>query len=75
MSVKRRITQSLGVLAASALALGLTACGGGETGGGESTAGGDLTTIGFVAVGPRVRGARPTSRTSRTPSPRMRVSI
>ena len=52
MSVKRRITQSIGILAAGALALGLTACGGGGSAGGENTAGGDLTTVGFVAVGP-----------------------
>lgn len=50
-----RFAKSIGILAAGALALGLTACGGGgESAGGESSAGGegDLTTVGFVAVGP-----------------------
>ena len=50
-----RFAKSIGILAAGALALGLTACGGGgEAAGGESTGGGegDLTTVGFVAVGP-----------------------
>lgn len=55
MSIKRRFAQSIGVLAVSALALGLTACGGGDTPGASESAGGDsgeLTTVGFVAVGP-----------------------
>ena len=46
---KRRITQVLGLAAAGALALGLAACSGGAQGSEES---GDLTTVGFVAVGP-----------------------
>ena len=49
MSAKRRITQVLGLAAAGALALGLAACSGGAQGSEES---GDLTTVGFVAVGP-----------------------
>ena len=53
-----RFTKSVGIVAAGMLALGVAACGGGDanpgststTGGGN--AGGDLTRIGFVAVGP-----------------------
>lgn len=56
MSIKRRFIQSVGAVAVSALALGMTACGQGEspeaetkTPGGEA---GALVTVGFVAVGP-----------------------
>lgn len=55
MSIKRRLTQSAGVVIAGMLAFGLAACGGApsatQSPAGGST-GGDLTTIGFVAVGP-----------------------
>lgn len=47
MSAKQRIVQGLGLATAGVLALGLTACGGGEGGDDDG-----LTTIGFVAVGP-----------------------
>jgi galactofuranose transport system substrate-binding protein len=47
MSAKQRLAQVFGAAAVGALALGLTACSGGESGGGD-----ELTTIGFVAVGP-----------------------
>ncbi|MDA1361098.1 ABC transporter substrate-binding protein [Glycomyces luteolus] len=46
MSAKQRLAQVVGTAAVGALALGLTACSGGDSGGD------DLTTIGFVAVGP-----------------------
>jgi galactofuranose transport system substrate-binding protein len=46
MSAKQRLAQMVGVATVGALALGLTACSGGDSGGD------DLTTIGFVAVGP-----------------------
>ncbi|KQQ09819.1 ABC transporter substrate-binding protein [Rathayibacter sp. Leaf296] len=51
MSTKRRIGQFLGFAAVGAMALGLAGCSGGDS---EAGAGGegDLTTIGFVAVGP-----------------------
>lgn len=51
MSTKRRIGQFLGFAAVGAMAFGLAGCSGGDS---EAGAGGegDLTTIGFVAVGP-----------------------
>lgn len=50
MSTKRRIAKAVAVAAVGALALGLAGC---ATGGdGAGNAGGDLTTVGFVAVGP-----------------------
>ncbi|MCD0443162.1 ABC transporter substrate-binding protein [Glycomyces sp. A-F 0318] len=45
MSARQRIAKALGAATVGALALGLTACGG-------DSGGDDLTTIGFVAVGP-----------------------
>ncbi|KZX20596.1 ABC transporter substrate-binding protein [Rathayibacter tanaceti] len=50
MSTTRRIGQFLGFAAVGALAFGLAGCSGGSDSG--SGSGGDLTTIGFVAVGP-----------------------
>lgn len=54
MSQNKRFRALTGVVAAGALALGLTACAGGSTPAatedGSST--GDVTTVGFVAVGP-----------------------
>ena len=49
MSATRRFTQVLGLAAAGALAFGLAGCSGGASaeGGGD-----ELTTVGFVAVGP-----------------------
>lgn len=52
MFAKKRIRTALGLAAAGMLALGLTACGGGSDDGGDAGGSGDLTTIGFVAVGP-----------------------
>lgn len=51
MSVQRRFAKYLGLAAVGALSIGLAAC---SSGGGDSASGseGDLTTIGFVAVGP-----------------------
>lgn len=51
MSVQRRFAKFLGLAAVGAISIGLAAC---SSGGGDSaTAGGDdLTTVGFVAVGP-----------------------
>ncbi|WP_159599346.1 ABC transporter substrate-binding protein [Agromyces humi] len=50
MSATRRFTQVLGLAAAGALAFGLAGCSGGASaaGGGDD----ELTTVGFVAVGP-----------------------
>jgi simple sugar transport system substrate-binding protein len=52
-----RFTKSVGIVAAGMLALGVAACGGGDANPGSTSttggnAGGDLTRIGFVAVGP-----------------------
>ena len=57
MSAKKRIRTALGLAAAGALVLGLAACSTGDNGGsGEGSTGesgsGELTTVGFVAVGP-----------------------
>lgn len=51
MSVQRRFAKILGLAAAGAITVGLAAC---SSGGGDSAAAGDgdVTTIGFVAVGP-----------------------
>ncbi|KQQ05840.1 MULTISPECIES: ABC transporter substrate-binding protein [unclassified Rathayibacter] len=49
---KRRFGQFLGFAAVGALALGLAGCSGGSDSGSGSGSDGDLTTIGFVAVGP-----------------------
>lgn len=50
MSVQRRFAKFLGLAAVGAMSIGLAAC---SSGGDNATAGdGDLTTIGFVAVGP-----------------------
>ena len=53
MSARTRIIKTTGVAAAGVLALGLASCagGGGDDGGGGG-GDGELTTIGFVAVGP-----------------------
>ena len=51
MSTKRRIGQFLGFAAVGAMAFGLAGCSGGDSGAGAGGEG-DLTTIGFVAVGP-----------------------
>lgn len=52
----RIVKTAIGLLTTGALALGLTACGGGDAGGGSSAgtdgSAAELTTIGFVAVGP-----------------------
>lgn len=57
MATKKRLRGFYGLVGVSALALGLGACGGGDggDGGDDGAAGGggdELTTIGFVAVGP-----------------------
>jgi len=51
MSVQRRFAKFLGLAAVGAISIGLAAC---SSGGGDSAAAGDgdVTTIGFVAVGP-----------------------
>ena len=52
MSVQRRYAKFLGLAAVGALTIGLAACSSGG-GGDDAAAGeGDLTTVGFVAVGP-----------------------
>lgn len=52
-SMKRILKTSVTVLTVGTMAFGLAACGGGDTPAGESgSSDGDLTTIGFVAVGP-----------------------
>ena len=53
MSARTRIIKTTGIAAAGVLALGLASCagGGGDDGGGGG-GDGELTTIGFVAVGP-----------------------
>ncbi|MBT2483658.1 MULTISPECIES: substrate-binding domain-containing protein [unclassified Microbacterium] len=54
MSVHTRIRTALGLVAVGALTIGLAACSGGGTDGGSGGDGGseELTTVGFVAVGP-----------------------
>lgn len=54
MSAKKRIRIALGLAAAGALTLGLAACSAGGTGDDTGDGGGsdELTTVGFVAVGP-----------------------
>lgn len=52
MSKTRRFGQFLGFAAVGALAFGLAGCSGGSDTGAGSSSDGDLTTIGFVAVGP-----------------------
>ncbi|MCZ4287231.1 hypothetical protein O4H29_20580, partial [Marinobacter salarius] len=55
MSVKKRMRTAMGLAAAGVLAIGLAACSTGGSGDGGSGDGGDageLTTVGFVAVGP-----------------------
>jgi ABC-type sugar transport system substrate-binding protein len=52
MSVQRRFAKILGLAAVGAISISLAAC---SSGGGDSASGGgegDLTTVGFVAVGP-----------------------
>jgi galactofuranose transport system substrate-binding protein len=50
MSVQRRFVKFLGLAAVGAISIGLAAC---SSGGDSASAGdGDLTTVGFVAVGP-----------------------
>ncbi|MET4156946.1 ABC transporter substrate-binding protein [Agromyces sp. PvR057] len=51
MSVQRRFTKILGLAAVGALSIGLAACSSGGDSGSDAE-GGDLTTVGFVAVGP-----------------------
>jgi simple sugar transport system substrate-binding protein len=50
MSVKRRFTQAMSLAAVGAMAFGLAACSGGDDS--EGAGGDDVTTVGFVAVGP-----------------------
>lgn len=52
MAIKKRMLGVLGFVGAGALALGLAGCSGGGNGGGAGGGGDDLTSIGFVAVGP-----------------------
>lgn len=55
MSVQRRFTKVLGLAAIGALSISLAACSSGGGSGSDASAGadsGDLTTVGFVAVGP-----------------------
>jgi len=54
MATKKRMLSVLGFVGAGVLALGLAGCSGGDAGdGGDSgDSGSDLTTVGFVAVGP-----------------------
>src|SRR4051794_19015221 len=52
MAVQRRFTKILGLAAVGAISISLAAC---SSGGGDSDSGGgsdELTTVGFVAVGP-----------------------
>jgi ABC-type sugar transport system substrate-binding protein len=48
MSAKKRVIKLLGLASVGALSLGLAAC----SGGADASGGDDVTTIGFVAVGP-----------------------
>ncbi|GGD30724.1 sugar ABC transporter substrate-binding protein [Microbacterium faecale] len=53
MSARTRIIKAAGIAAAGVLALGLASCaGGGGDDGGGGDGGDELTTVGFVAVGP-----------------------
>ena len=55
MSVKRRIAQAMSLAAVGALAIGMSACSSPDKGTDAANGGGDsgeLTTVGFVAVGP-----------------------
>ncbi|WP_194410553.1 substrate-binding domain-containing protein [Microbacterium cremeum] len=53
MSNKKRMLGLIGFVGAGALALGLSGCAGGDAGGsGDGGSGDELTTVGFVAVGP-----------------------
>jgi ABC-type sugar transport system substrate-binding protein len=54
MSAKKRIRVALGLAAAGALTIGLAACsaGGSDGSGGDAGGSDELTTVGFVAVGP-----------------------
>lgn len=51
MSVQRRFTKILGLAAVGAMSIGLAACSSGGDSGSSADAG-ELTTVGFVAVGP-----------------------
>ncbi|CAN5327730.1 ABC transporter substrate-binding protein [soil metagenome] len=51
MSTKRRIAQAIAIAAVGALAIGLSGCASGGDAGGDG-GGDELTTVGFVAVGP-----------------------
>lgn len=52
MSVKKRMRAAMGLAAAGVLAIGLAACSTGGSDDSGSGDGGDVTTVGFVAVGP-----------------------
>ena len=54
MANKKRMLGLIGFVGAGALALGLSGCAGGDAGGdtGDGGSGDELTTVGFVAVGP-----------------------
>ncbi|MBM3714224.1 MAG: substrate-binding domain-containing protein [Actinobacteria bacterium] len=52
MSISKRMRGVVGLIGAGAVALSLAGCAGGSGAGGEGGGDGDLTTVGFVAVGP-----------------------
>ena len=52
MSVQRRFAKFLGLAAVGAISIGLAACSSGGDSGSAGEGDGDLTTVGFVAVGP-----------------------
>lgn len=52
MSVQRRFAKAIGLAAVGVLSIGLAACSSGGASGDSGSGGDDLTTIGFVAVGP-----------------------
>ncbi|MEX0153109.1 substrate-binding domain-containing protein [Microbacterium sp. LMI1-1-1.1] len=52
MSISKRMRGVVGLIGAGAVALSLAGCAGGSGAGSEGGAEGDLTTVGFVAVGP-----------------------
>ncbi|MGX5697800.1 ABC transporter substrate-binding protein [Agromyces soli] len=52
MSVQRRFAKVIGLAAVGALSIGLAACSSGGASGESGSGGDELTTVGFVAVGP-----------------------
>ena len=52
MSAKKRIRVAFGLAAVGALTIGLAACSSGDSGGDGGGGSEEITTVGFVAVGP-----------------------